>query len=86
MVRAAMGNGRAPTREGAVERAQNAAREGLRLGTMEQDPWAISCALLQLGTIALAREDTAAARNLIAQSVTIFTNLGDPGARLGYPQ
>jgi hypothetical protein len=48
----------------------------LHLSASVQDRWVIGAALLQLGTIALAREETAAARYLVEESIRSFSDLG----------
>jgi len=64
--------------QGAIDRAEEAAHEALRLATDVQGPWAIATALLQLGTIALTRGESATARDLVRRSVDIFAELGEP--------
>jgi predicted ATPase len=67
--------------EGALAEATAAAQEGLHLSVSVQDRWAIGTALLQLGTLALAREELAAARYLVEESISIFAELGEPWSR-----
>ena len=64
--------------EGALDEATAVTQEGLHLSASVQDRWAIGAVLLQLGTVALAREELAAARYLVKESISIFRDLGEP--------
>jgi DNA-binding CsgD family transcriptional regulator len=67
--------------QGAIEQAEEAAREGLHLATGAQDPWATGLALLQLGKTALAQHRLVEARYLVEESIAIFGEIGEPWGR-----
>jgi predicted ATPase/transcriptional regulator with XRE-family HTH domain len=67
--------------QGALDRAEQAVREGLQVAAGAQDAWSTATVLLQLGWISLARGDAAMALAPVEESVRLLTDLGEPWSR-----
>jgi predicted ATPase/DNA-binding CsgD family transcriptional regulator len=69
--------GMVQTAQGALDQAEKLVREGLQVAASVQDGWVVSLAFLQLGVIALERNDPSTASYLLDECLKLLNALGN---------